>query len=122
MHHRDRITRFRLPSFSAAKARWTTALLAATVDSCPADEATAAAVQSTMRLAQSSLRIQDFLQEMARTLSIFCSTNGGLRQLLIETGGFANPDGYALALACLGCPESFGEGSVCITRFCIAVE
>src|ERR1700683_1639154 len=90
---------FRSPSFSATKARFTTASLAATVDSCPA------------KLAQSSVRIKDFLQGWHPRFGFFCLTNGALRQLLMGTGGFANPDGYALALARHpACPEIFGEG------------
>src|ERR1700691_6751093 len=52
---------FRSPSFSATKARLTTALLASMLNSCPADWATAAAQQSTMRLGQTRLRTEDFL-------------------------------------------------------------
>src|ERR1700691_3093148 len=104
---------FRSPSFSAAKARLTTDLFSSMVDSCRADWATAAAEQRTMRLAQSNLRIEDFLQGWPARFRFFCLTNGGLRQLLIRTGGIANPVGCALSLARHpACAEIFGEGIV----------
>src|SRR5580704_4322776 len=54
---------FRSPSLSAVKTRLTTDLLCSTVDSRPADWATAEAATNTMRITQSSLRIEDSLSK-----------------------------------------------------------